>query len=129
MSSEEKPSAQRRSFRCGVPAGQQEAILEAGGWRYRVRLLNESVEGAAVWADQDMGVKADDEVRLSTAFGRFVARVAHVAEFDPAGAGGSPEKRGFRLGLEWLREPPPPAWQTAAPDTARSPAPSPPGES
>ncbi|MHC4177599.1 MAG: hypothetical protein ACYSWU_08835, partial [Planctomycetota bacterium] len=111
MSSQEKRAAQRRSFRSSVPTGQEEGILEASGRHYRVRLLDESVEGAAVRADENTGVKADDLVHLSTNFGRFLARVAHVVELDPTGPGEDPENPGSRLGLEWLRQPPPPAWQ------------------
>ena len=124
MSSQEKRAAQRRSFRCNVPAGQEEGILEASGRHYRVRLLDESVEGAAVRADENTGVKADDVVCLSTDFGRFVARVAHVVELDPAGPGEDSEHAGFRLGLEWLRQPPPPAlasWPAPRYRTARAP--------
>jgi len=96
---------QRRSYRCGLPARQREAILEAGPRQLTVRLLNESVEGAAVWTDRDPGVKADDVVWLSTTFGRFEARVVHVTQLEPFAGKGSGDRPGFRLGLERLQEP------------------------
>jgi len=93
---------QRRSYRCGLLAAQQEAMLEAGPRQLAVRLLNESVEGAAVWTDRDPGVKADDVVWLSTTFGRFEARVVHVTQLEPSASRGSGDGPRFRLGLERL---------------------------
>ena len=129
MNSQERDFGQRRSFRCGLPARQQEALLEIGRRRFRVALLDESVEGAAVWTDRDLGVKADDMVRVSTSFGHFRARVVRVAQIEPAETDGSREKPRFRLGLERLPElESPPTAQPPFPESARSPAPCPPGE-
>jgi len=128
MNSQERDFGQRRSFRSGLPAGQQEALLEVGRRRFAVRLLDESVEGAAVWTGRDVGVKADDVVRLTTTFGRFEARVVRVAQIEPAETDGSREKPLFRLGLERLPELE--TFSTARPslpEPARSPAPCPPG--
>ena len=95
-------SRQRRSFRCGLPAGQQQAVLEAARGRLPVRLLNESVEGAAVFADRNPDVRVDDVVWLSTSFGRFQARVVHVTRIEPPASQPSGDNPGFRLGLERL---------------------------
>ena len=99
-----------------------------GRRRFAVRLLDESVEGAAVWTVRVVGVKADDVVRLTTTFGRFEARVVRVAQIEPAETEGSREKPLFRLGLERLPELE--TSSTAQPsfaESARSTAPCPPG--
>jgi hypothetical protein len=88
-----------------------------------VRLLNESVEGAAVFADRDPDVRVDDVVWLSTSFGRFQARVVHVTQLEPSTSQPSGDNPGFSLGLERLQEPAaPPAVQPALPEAARSPS-------
>jgi hypothetical protein len=104
MSSQERGAAERRSFRCSVPAGQQEAVLEVGWGRYNVALLNESVEGCAVRGDRDLGVRPGDLVRLSTTFGRYEARVVYLEQTEPSRSYGSRGDRQYRLGLEWIRE-------------------------
>ena len=94
-------------------------MLETGQRRFAVRLLNESVEGAAVWVEGNPGVEADDVVRLSTTLGRFEARVVHVVQLAPARTEGEREKPQFRLGLEWLNElKNPSAMQMPPPETA-----------
>jgi hypothetical protein len=102
--SENDDMAERRSFRCSLPPGQQAAVLEVGRQRYAVRLLNESVDGAAVCAERDPGVKPDDVVRLSTTFGQFEARVVHIERPEPAENDVSREKPQLNLGLVWVRE-------------------------
>jgi hypothetical protein len=89
-----------------------------------VQLLNESVEGAAVFVDRNPDVRVDDMVWLSTSFGRFQARVVHVTQLEPSASKGSGDNPGFRLGLERLQElATPPAVQPALSETARSPSP------
>ena len=120
MNSQEKGVAQRRSFRCSLPDAQQDAVLETGQRRFAVRLLNESIEGVAVWVEGSPGVEADEVVRLSTTFGRFEARVVHVVQLAPAQTGGERGKPQFCLGLEWLKEPKAPSamQQMPPPETA-----------
>jgi hypothetical protein len=126
MSSQQRDCGQRRSFRSRIPPGQHEALLEVGRRCFAVRLLNESVEGAAVCADRDVAVKPDNVVRVWTTFGRFEARVVHVTRLGPFGTVECGENCRFRLGLEWLRElSTPPTVQAFAPATTRSPAPPP----
>jgi hypothetical protein len=105
MSRDHGGSEQRRSFRCGVPAGQETATLEVGPERFPARLLDESVEGAGVRAEGNLDVKPQDVVRLSTTLGRFEARVIYVSQIDPSRPDGGGEAPQYRLGLEWLREP------------------------
>ena len=94
--------AQRGSFRCSLPPGQQAAVLEVGQERFAVRLINESVEGAAVCTERDPGVKPDDVVRLSTTFGQFEARVVHVEQPEPAAGDVNQAKPPLNLGLKWV---------------------------
>lgn len=129
MSIPDKNTVLRRSFRASVPDRQQAVVLKAGERRFSVRLLNESVEGAAVQVDEDPGVRTDDVVRLTTTLDSFEARVAHVSEIEPAEAGASVARPRFRLGLEWLKGPIlPPPQQTAPPEATLSPDPCLPGE-
>ena len=96
--------AQRGSFRCSLPPGQQAAVLEVGRERFAVRLINESVNGAGICTERDPGVKLDDLVRLSTTFGQFEARVVHVEQPEPAAGDVNQAKPRFNVGLEWVRE-------------------------
>ncbi len=121
MSFPEQDKALRRSFRCRVPESQQEAVLRARDWRFAVRLLNESVEGAAVQLDRDPGVEIDDVVRLTTTLGSFEARVAHVSRIQPAETAAGPAKPLFRLGLERLQHPQVPPVETAESRTTGAP--------
>ena len=99
----EKETVLRRSFRAGVPDCQQSVVLKAGERRFSARLLNESVEGAAIEVEEAPGVSTGDVVRLTTTLGSFEARVAHVSQIEPVEAGSSDRRPGLRLGLEWTR--------------------------
>jgi len=102
----------RKAFRCNVPESQQEAVLCVGRRRLAVRLENESAGGFALWCERNPRIAPDDKARFFTSFGKFEVRVAHVAEVEPDPPGEEPEgglarstpPRGFRIGLELLRE-------------------------
>lgn len=112
MSASYLDTDKRKAFRCNVPESQQEAVLCVGKQRLAVRLQNESAGGFAVWCEHNPRIAPEDEARFFTSFGNFEVRVAHVAAVEPDPPGAEPEgdlapatpPRGFRLGLELLRE-------------------------
>jgi hypothetical protein len=112
MSASYPEADHRTAFRCNVPESQQEAVLCVGRRRLVVHLQNESAGGFAVWCERNPRIATDDEARFFTSFGKFEVRVAHVAavESDPPGEepkgdlAPSTPPRGFRIGLELLRE-------------------------
>ncbi len=96
---------QRKSFRCPVGDGAQDAEIQAGSLRMRVRLFNESAGGFAVVSEHPFPVKCGDILQICTSAGCYEARVVHMAR---PGLGDPVQWRtrrpSYQLGLERVRE-------------------------
>jgi hypothetical protein len=92
----------RKSFRCPVAPGGEDAELLYGRRRVPVQLCNQSTGGFAALLDRDLGLKPGDLTELVTAAGSFRARVAHLDKSDPSPDG--PVEAAFRVGLERVED-------------------------
>ncbi len=104
MTTPDRESNKRRSYRFPVSDGQEAAELTVRRRRYMVQLVNESSGGFAVLVDQDLRIKPNDKLELLTNMGRIEVRVAYVSELPPKANQKNSKDRPFRIGLERLGE-------------------------
>jgi hypothetical protein len=123
MSDAQEPSHElRKTYRCPVPEGRQQAELRVGRRWLGVRLYNESSGGFAAWLEGDPRLQVGDRGQLYAEAGGFDVRIAHVGpadavENDLLGAGDRREGATlYRLGLERLADLEPRGRQRSARD-------------
>lgn len=104
MTVPDRPTDQRRSFRCGVPEPHQEAELKIG-WRcFPVSLFNESSGGFAAWMKGGPRVQVDDVLELRTTVGWFQVRVVYVSPVPASESQDDSCGAAVRVGLQRLHD-------------------------